>query len=151
MPIVREGLERLNFRFQPWRISKWFGELLFILFFNWSTIALQCCVSFCCTKTWISYMYIYISPPSGASLSLPPRSSRSSQSTRLGSLCYTETSHKLSTVQMVVYIYQCYVLNSSHPVFLLLCAQGHSLHLCLHSFPANRFISTIFLDSLYMH
>ena len=47
-------------------------------FFTCSIFALQCCVSFCCTITWISYMYTYILsllglPPSPP----PPHSSRS--------------------------------------------------------------------------
>ena len=29
------------------------------LFFYWSVITSQCCVSFCCTMNWISYMYTY--------------------------------------------------------------------------------------------
>ena len=38
----------------------------------------------------------------------------------------------------------------SHLLRPPLCPQVHSLHLCLYSCPANRFISTIFLDSIYM-
>ena len=43
--------------------------LLLFIFFNWSIIALQHCVSFCCI-TWISYMSIYI-PFFLSSLPLP--------------------------------------------------------------------------------
>ena len=50
-----------------------------------------------------------------------------------------------------VYICQCHFLNSSHPLLPLLCPQANSLHLYLHSFPANRSISTISLDSIYIN
>ena len=48
-------------------------------------------------------------------------------------------------------IYQCYSLSLPHPLLPQLCPQVHSLQLHLYSCPANRFISTIFLDSIYMH
>ena len=51
---------------------------------------------------------------------------------------------------MIVYICQCYFLSLSYPLFPALCPPGLSLCLHLRFFSANRFISTIFLDSLYM-
>ena len=48
----------------------------------------------------------------------------------------------------ITYICQCYFTNLSHPLLPPLCLKIHSL--CLHSFHANRFNSTIFLDSIYM-
>ena len=51
---------------------------------------------------------------------------------------------------MLVYICQCYPLHSTNPLLPLLCLQVCSPRLCLYSCPANRFISTIFLDSIYM-
>ena len=70
---------------------------------------------------------------------------------RLSSLCYMATSHQLFILHMTVYICQFYFLHSPHPLLPSLCPQGHSLHLQLHSFPANSFISTIFPDFVYMH
>ena len=48
---------------------------------------------------------------------------------------------------------QCMYVNSNlpvHPTLPCACLHVHSLCLHLYSCPANRFISTIFLDSTYM-
>ena len=53
-----------------------------------------------------------------------------------------------SILHIIVYTCQCYLLNLPHPLLPLLCPQLYSLLLHLHSFPANRLIGTVFLDSL---
>ena len=83
-----------------------------------------------------------LEPPSH----VPPHPLRSSQSTGLSSLLHTANSHWLSTY--LVYEFQCSSLKSSYPLLFPLCPQVCSLCLCLLCCPANRFISTIFLDSL---
>ena len=51
---------------------------------------------------------------------------------------------------MVVYVCWCYFLHLSHSLLPWLWPWVHSLCLHLHSFPAGRFINTIFLDAIYI-
>ena len=124
-----------------------------LFIFNWKIIALQYCIGFCCVSTWISHRYTCIR----SLLNLPPTSHPIP-------LLWVLTEHQIwapcviqqiSTgyliLHMIMYMLQCYSLNSSHPLLLLLCAQVCSLCFHLHLYPANRFIGIIFLDSIYMH
>ena len=97
-------------------------------------------------------IYIY-SLPLVPPFHSPPYLFRSLQSTEgcIASLCYTATFHQPSIFHIVVYIWQCQFLHSSHLLLPQLCPQIHSLYLHFPSFPSNRLISNIFLDSIYMH
>ena len=95
-----------------------------------------------------NYMYMYLSFFLSLPLSLS-HPSRSSQNTRLDSLCHIATAHQLSILHTALCICWGCSRHLAHSLLPTLCPQVHSLHLCLHSFPANRFINTIFLDSIY--
>ena len=56
-----------------------------------------------------------------------------------------------SISHMVIYMFQCYSLKSSHPRPLPQSPKVCSLHLCLFCYLAYRVIITIFLNSIYMH
>ena len=128
---------------------KWTHFLKFI--FNWSLISLQYFIGFFHTSHELA-IGIHMSPPSRTSVPPPTPSypSRLSQNTHLSSLSHTADFHWLSVLHMVVYMFHAPL--SIRPIFSssLLCSQVCSLCLCLHCWPANKFISTIFLDSIYM-
>ena len=55
-----------------------------------------------------------------------------------------------SISHMIIYIFQCYPLKSSHPHLLLQSPKVCSLHLCLFCCLKNRVIITVFLNSIYI-
>ena len=116
------------------------------------TTALQYCVGLCHSSTRISHRYTYVpSLLNPLPSPIPSHSSRLSQSTGLNSLSYTANFHLLSTLYMVMYMFPCYSPNSPHSLLSSLCLQVCSLCLHLHCFTENRFISTIFLNSICIH
>ena len=104
-----------------WTFIEW------LLFISWRKIALQCCVGFCPTTTWISHNYTYI--PSVFSLRPlhSSHASRSSQNSRLGSLRYTATSHQLSILHLIVYICWCHFLTPPPHVYKSIPCIGVSI------------------------
>ena len=111
------------------------------------------CQFFYCTTMCISNPYTYIPfllslPPTPP----PPLALDLLTEPQVDSLSHTAGSHQLSILCMVVCICQCCALNSSHLVLTPLCPEVSSLQTQRHlySCSANTFISTIFLDPLYM-
>ena len=109
------------------------------------------CVSFFGTVKWVSNLYTHNPFLLKHPAHLPPsHPSRSLQSTRLGFLCYTATSHQWSILHRIVHI--CWMLlfpvipHSPSPTVPI-----NPFYLHLHSFLANRFINTIFLDLTYIY
>ena len=76
----------------------------FFNFWNWSIVDLQCCANFCCTAKWPNhiYIYIYIYIYSLFYVIFPGLS----QETRYISLCYRVRPHSLSTLNVIVCIYE---------------------------------------------
>ena len=56
-----------------------------------------------------------------------------------------------SVSHMIIYMFQCYSLKSSHPCLLPQSPKVSSLHLCLFRCLAYRVIITIFLNSIYIY
>ena len=95
--------------------------------------------------TWISHEYAYVYFLLNLTPHLTPLGCK--QNTSLSSLSNTANSHLLSVLHMVMHIHSWYCLHLFHP---LLLPHVHKSVLYIHGCSANRFIGTMFLNSIYM-
>ena len=136
--LLKPGLE--NFFFFFW------------IYFNWRLITLQYCGGFCHTLTWISHGCTCVPHPEPPSLLRPhPIPQRSPSALALSALSHALNLDWSSISQMVIYMFQCYSLKSSHRHLLPQSPKDCPLHLCLFCCIVYRVIVTIFLNSIYMH
>ena len=127
-------------------------ESVFLFFFNWRLIILQYCGGFCHTFTWISHgctCVCHSDPPSH----LPPHPIPLGhpRAATLRTLSHASNLDWWSISHMIIYMFQCYSLKSSHLRLLTQSPKFCSLHLCLYCCLAYRVIITIFLNFIYMH
>ena len=126
------------------------GPLLEKFSFNWWIISLQRCVTFCHTSTTISHRHTHAHPPEPLS-PLPPHPiplgwhRAAPELPTSYSKCPLVTSFPHGNIHMSA------LPSPSVPPSSPLCVHESVLYICLCSCPANRFISAIFLDSIYMH
>ena len=74
---------------------------------------------------------IHVSPPSGSPFHLLPLPLGCCRAPTLGALLLALNFHWSSVLHMVMYLFQCCPLQSSHPCLLPLSPKVCSLHLCL--------------------
>ena len=114
-------------------------------------ITLQYCSGLCHTLTWISHGCTCAPHPEPSSHLPPhqiPQGHPSAQA--LSTLSHASNLDWQSISHMVIYMFQCYSLKSSHPHLLPQSPKVCSLHLCLSCCLTYRVIVTIFLNSIYI-
>ena len=97
--------------------------------------------------------WIYMYSPSRSPL-LPPSPSHPSGSSQCTSPKHLSHGSNLgwqSVSPLILYLFQCYSLRTSHPHILPQSSKVCSVHLCLFFCFAYSVIITIFLNSTYMH
>ena len=94
--------------------------------------------------------HVYPHPELPSHLSPHPIPLGSPRAPTLSALLHALNLHWSSVVHVVMHMFQCYSLISSHPRLLPHSPKVCSLHLCLFGCLAYRVIITIFLNSIYM-
>ena len=128
-----------------------FFEYIFKFYFNWRLITLQYCGGFFHTLTWISHGCTCVPHPEPLSRLFPhpiPQGHHSAPA--LSTLFHVSNLDWWSVSHMIIHMFQCCSLKSSHPLPLPQSSKVCSTHLCLFCCLAYRVIITIFLNSIYM-
>ena len=73
------------------------------IFLNWSTVVIQCCLSFCCTTTWINDRYR--TPPYWTAVPPCIPSQTCPLSQNMGSMCHKAPSRWPAALLMVVGVF----------------------------------------------
>ena len=121
------------------------------IFVSWRLITLQYCSGFCHTLTWISHGITCVPHPDLPSdLPLHPISG-SSQCTSPEHLSHASNLGRWSVSPLIIYIFQCCSLETSHPRLLSQSPKVCSVYLCLFICFTYRVIITIFLNSIYIY
>ena len=105
-------------------------------------------VFFCHIFTWISHGYTCVPHPESSS-HIPPHliPLGHPSAPALSTLPHALNLEGQFISHIIIYMFQCYSLKSSHPCLLPQSPKVCSLHLCLFCCLAYRFIITIFLNS----
>ena len=134
-----------------WYLTDYCTIFFSFIFISWRLITLQYWSGFCYTLTWVSHGFTCAPHPNPP---FPPPSpshpSGSSQCTSSEHLSHASNLGWWSVSPLIVYLFQCYFLRTSHPCLLPQSLKVCSVHLCLFFCFAYRVIITIFLNSIYL-
>ena len=136
--------------------SLWVFSVSFFFFsgficFNWRLMTLQYCCGCCHTLTWISHRCTCV-PHFEALSHLPPHPIAHSypSAPALSGLTHASNLDCWSLSHMIMCMFQCSSLKSSHPRLLPQSPTICSFHLCLFCSLTYRSIVTIFINSIYL-
>ena len=136
-----ERLEPLH----PYSFFFFLNFLFFSIFISWRLITLQYRGGFCHTLTWISHVFTCVPhpelpshlPPHPVPLGLP-------SAPGLSTCLMHPTWTGWSVSHLIIYMFRCCSLRTSHPRLLPQSPKVCSVHLCLFFCFAYRVIVTIF-------
>ena len=128
-----------------------FSFCLKFIYFSWRLITLQYCSDFCHILIWISHGFTCVPHPEPAS-HLPPHliPQGHPRAPALSTLSHASNLDWRLVSYMIIYMFQCYSLNSSHPRLLSQSPKDYSIYLCLFCCLTYRVIVTIFINSICM-